>query len=273
MIEMDGRLRHLYGEIIHVPRSSRLHCLTPAELVEEQRTGGLILDTRAADKFALLHLRRSLQLGLGGPFAGWAAILLHPGERVVLVSEDEQSAQEAAIRLARVGVEGVIGYSPADETQWRENNLDLAAISTHRSTELRHILEINRSLQLIDVRSHSEWLKGHLPGAISIPLLDLDRKTQDIDRSQPILVYCHEGFRATTAASILLREREGEVGILIDGVEGWLESGSALESKKISDCFDRICDPFAHFPIAGEKSCVSDQNLADPQRALSKLGR
>jgi len=48
-------------------------------------------------------------------------------------------------------------------------------------------------------------LKGHLPGAISIPLLELDSGVQSVDLSKPSLVYCHEGFRATTAASILVR--------------------------------------------------------------------
>jgi rhodanese-related sulfurtransferase len=40
-------------------------------------------------------------------------------------------------------------------------------------------------------------------------------------------VYCHEGFRATTAASILLRASVGDFDILIDGVEGWSALGSA----------------------------------------------
>ena len=60
-------------------------------------------------------------------------------------------------------------------------------------------------MQLIDVRSRAEWLKGHLPGATSLPLLDLDPKKRVIDPSKPSLIYCHEGYRATTAASILLR--------------------------------------------------------------------
>jgi rhodanese-related sulfurtransferase len=42
-------------------------------------------------------------------------------------------------------------------------------------------------------------------------------------------VYCQEGYRATTAASILMRESDGGVAILIDGVEGWLASGLPLE--------------------------------------------
>jgi rhodanese-related sulfurtransferase len=87
-------------------------------------------------------------------------------------------------------------------------------------------------LQLIDVRSRAEWLKGHLPGAVSMPLLEIESNIRAMDRSKPSLIYCHEGFRATTAASIVLRESDGNVGILIDGIEGWVASGLPLEIPK-----------------------------------------
>ena len=85
-------------------------------------------------------------------------------------------------------------------------------------------------MQLVDVRSRSEWLQGHSPGAISLPLLDLGAQKRILDPSKPSLVYCHEGFRATTAASILRRETESDISILVDGVEGWSALGLPLET-------------------------------------------
>jgi rhodanese-related sulfurtransferase len=61
------------------------------------------------------------------------------------------------------------------------------------------------------------------------PLLEIESSARLIDPHKPSLVYCHGGFRATTAASILLRESSNEIGILIDGVEGWSASGLPLE--------------------------------------------
>jgi rhodanese-related sulfurtransferase len=98
-----------------------------------------------------------------------------------------------------------------------------------KDEQIRQTLQSDSAVQLVDVRSRAEWLRGHLPGAISLPLLDLDPKRQVIDPSKPSLVYCHEGFRATTAASILLRESTAEIGILIDGIEGWSALGLPLE--------------------------------------------
>lgn len=212
-----------------MPESTKPRLVTAPQLVEEQQKGTLILDVRPAESFAALHIREAIQIGLGGPFSSWAAMLLKPKQAIVVVADNEHSAEEANTRLQRVGLGQVIGYSLADESQWREQNLDLATISTSRCSELQETLQRDSSLQLVDVRSRAEWLKGHLPRAISVPLLDLESSAARIDPAKPSLVYCHEGFRATTAASILLRQNYGDIGILIDGVEGWCASGLPLE--------------------------------------------
>ena len=209
--------------------SSKLRLLTAAQLIAEQREGALILDTRPAEEFAALHIRGAVQIGLGGPFASWAAMLLDPQQELALVAESEQYAVEARVRFVRVGLERVIGYSLADEVRWRKEGIELASITTLRCDGVRQTLKHDPSVQLVDVRSRAEWLKGHLPGAISIPLLNIDSRVELIDPSKSSLVYCREGFRATTAASILLRESSADIGILIDGVEGWSALGLPLE--------------------------------------------
>ena len=214
--------------------SSRVRLFTVAQLIAERRDGALILDTRPAEEFAALHIRGSVQIGLGGPFASWAAMLLNPQHRLALVAENEQYADEARLRLARVGLERVIGYSLADEARWRRQGIELASIASLRCDNVRQTVERDRSVQLVDVRSRAEWLKGHLPGAISIPLLDIDSQAALIDPSKSSLVYCQEGFRATTAASILLRGSSADIGILIDGVEGWSALGLPLEVPDVA---------------------------------------
>jgi rhodanese-related sulfurtransferase len=217
------------GEIISLHDSRKLCCLTALELVAEQRNGAIVLDVRPAETFAALHIGGAIQIGLDGPFSSWAALLLKPKQAIVVVADSERSAEEANTRLQRVDLGQVTGYSLADESEWREQNLDLARIATARCSDIRETLQRDCSVQLVDVRSRAEWLKGHLPGAISVPLLDLESCAERIDPSKPSLVYCHEGFRATTAASILQRESSSDIRILIDGVEGWSAAGLPLE--------------------------------------------
>jgi rhodanese-related sulfurtransferase len=209
--------------------SAKLSHLTPRQLVEERERGALILDARPAKKFASLHIRGAIQISLAGRFASWAALLLKPDQKLVIVAENRQDAEEAQTRLSRVGFQTILGYSLADVKQWRKEKIDLSSMPVKVCATVYSRLGHEPPFQLIDVRSRAEWLRGHLPGAISLPLLDLDSRLQLIDPAKPGLVYCQEGYRATTAASILRRETSADIGILIDGIEGWSASGLPLE--------------------------------------------
>ena len=47
--------------------------------------------------------------------------------------------------------------------------------------------------QLVDVLLREEYKDEHLPGAISIPLKELDRQTTArLKRAAPVIVYCHD---------------------------------------------------------------------------------
>jgi rhodanese-related sulfurtransferase len=217
-----------------LPESLHLPSLTASQLVEKQRQGALILDIRSAEQFASLHIKGAIQVGLIGPFASWAAILLNPSQKLILIAENVEGVKEAHTRLSRVGLSNVIGYAFADETQWRRDGISLANIPIQMCANVHQMLQSDSHMQLVDVRSRAEWLKGHLPGAISIPLLDLHSSAHLIDPSKPSLVYCHEGYRATTAVSMLLRKSSGNITILVDGIEGWLASGLPLEMPEAS---------------------------------------
>ena len=45
----------------------------------------------------------------------------------------------------------------------------------------------------MDVLPREEYEESHLPGAISIPLEELDRETTSgLRRDAPVIVYCHD---------------------------------------------------------------------------------
>ncbi len=224
--------------------SSQLLQLTAANLGQEQRRGVLILDTRPTEEFASFHISGSMQIGLMGSFASWAAILIGPWQRLLLVAENANSAQEAQSRLARVGLENVVGYAVADKQQWQQHGLELGSLPTYQCEDVSSALRANPlPPQLIDVRSRAEWLQGHLPDAISIPLLELNRKTVSIDPSRPILVYCQDDYRATIGASMLLRDHPDNIGIVTGGVQQWQAGSLPVEtprSERIESSLSRI---------------------------------
>jgi phage shock protein E len=61
----------------------------------------------------------------------------------------------------------------------------------------------NQRYLLIDVRMPSEYVEGHIPSAVNIPLDQLETKMSAGDRSLLVVVYCQSGRRATMAKKTL----------------------------------------------------------------------
>jgi rhodanese-related sulfurtransferase len=216
--------------------------LTAESVLEEQHRGTLVLDIRHWKQFASFHLPGSLQIGLSGHFASWSAIMIEPKRRLLLVVAGANDAKEAQIRLARVGIEGVIGYLLANEVKWRALKLPLEEIAIFGGEDLHADGQQDGAFKIVDVRSRAEWLRGHLAGASCEPLQELDwesvsRLSQD---AKPTIVFCQEGYRAMIAASLLLRHGHRAVRVLPGGIEGQLTSGATLSSASQVEQFESV---------------------------------
>ena len=52
---------------------------------------------------------------------------------------------------------------------------------------------IAEGAQLVEVLPSAEFEAEHLPGAINIPLKELDRETaRQLQHQRPVIVYCHD---------------------------------------------------------------------------------
>lgn len=59
------------------------------------------------------------------------------------------------------------------------------------------------SISLIDVRTPKEFAKGHLTGAVNIPVDDLRARMAELPKELPVYLYCRSGARSYTALRIL----------------------------------------------------------------------
>jgi rhodanese-related sulfurtransferase len=46
--------------------------------------------------------------------------------------------------------------------------------------------------QLVEVLPAGDYAWAHLPGAAGVPLEELDARAGQLDRSRPVIVYCHD---------------------------------------------------------------------------------
>lgn len=49
---------------------------------------------------------------------------------------------------------------------------------------------VARGAQLVEVLPAKEYAEDHLPGAVNIPLRELDSGAAGLDRGRPVIVYC-----------------------------------------------------------------------------------
>ena len=79
---------------------------------------------------------------------------------------------------------------------------------------------------VLDVRPDDEFALGHLPGALNIPLGELERRLTDLDRHQEIVAYCRGPYCVLSYEAVaMLRARGFRVRRLEDGLPEWRAAG------------------------------------------------
>ena len=84
-------------------------------------------------------------------------------------------------------------------------------------------------LQIVDVRSPSEWDSGHIPGALHMFLPDLRKLSSEVDREKPVAVYCDSGYRASIGTSILKQEGFSCVSNVPGSWQAWNKAKFPIE--------------------------------------------
>lgn len=82
---------------------------------------------------------------------------------------------------------------------------------------------------LIDVRPPEEYLAGHLPGAVSLPLPELAQRLAELPADREVVAYCRGPYCVMSAEAVELLRQGGRIAHrLEDGVWEWQARGLAL---------------------------------------------
>jgi glyoxylase-like metal-dependent hydrolase (beta-lactamase superfamily II)/rhodanese-related sulfurtransferase len=212
---------------------AKLTALTPPEVKTLAAAGYLMLDVRTAAEFGAGHLPGAINIGLGGQFAIWAGTLISMGTPIVIIAESEQKAAEAVTRLARVGLESVKGYLAGGIAAWHDAGFELANVDQITVDQLHQLVSQPTPPQILDVRRPAEYQSGHVPRALTAPLLSLQRMIGSlrIDPTQPTAVICAGGYRSSTATSILQQHGFSNLFNVSGGTGAWIGAGYPVEKS------------------------------------------
>ncbi len=83
---------------------------------------------------------------------------------------------------------------------------------------------------VIDVRPPEEYASGHLPGAVNLPLKDLEQRLKELPRDQEIVAYCRGPHCVLAFEAVAwLRQKGFQARRLEDGFPEWREAGLPIE--------------------------------------------
>ena len=190
------------------------------DVIEAQRTGAVVIDTRGPVEFANGHVRGSINIGMAGRFAEFAGGILRPHDQIVIVAEEGRSL-EAKNRLARIGFDNVIGVLADPETSMADNSDLVGRSSRVDVATFRSLVDSVDDLQLVDVRQPGETSGGVIDGAILVPLTRLRAGIDTLDPTRPTVIYCAGGFRSSIAASYLKANGFADVTDVLGGYGAW----------------------------------------------------
>ena len=89
---------------------------------------------------------------------------------------------------------------------------------------------------VLDVRPEDEFALGHLPGAINVPLGELERRLRDLDPANEIVAYCRGPYCVLSYEAVAqLRARGFKVRRLEDGYPEWRAAGLPVEAASRAD--------------------------------------
>ena len=200
--------------------------LSASDVLRLQDQGAVVVDTRPITQFAAAHVPGSIHIALTGQYASWAARILGLGTTLVIVGEDPDNVREAQLRLARVGIEKVLGYLEDGVAGWIRSGLALESIPQITAQDLAELLKNEpEHVAVVDVRESSEREGGMIEDSHWIPLGKLSKKTPEIDPRKLLVVHCRSGYRSSIATSLLRREGFRDVANLIGGFDAWKSAG------------------------------------------------
>jgi rhodanese-related sulfurtransferase len=82
------------------------------------------------------------------------------------------------------------------------------------------------SPQVLDVRTDAEFRRGHVRGAVSVPIQTLSARLErlGLERSRPVVAVCLSGHRSIPAVR-LLRDHGYDAAQLAGGMLAWRAAG------------------------------------------------
>jgi len=95
--------------------------------------------------------------------------------------------------------------------------------------EAQRALAADPTLRLLDVRTEPEHQSHRLPGAVLLPIQELQQRLAELDPDENWLVYCEHGARSVYACEFLAQVGFEKLSNVRGGIAHWIGCGLPVE--------------------------------------------
>ena len=109
---------------------------------------------------------------------------------------------------------------------WLAHRDEMEAVPAHE------VLERARKglVVVLDVRPAEEYLAGHLPGAVNIPIHELEKRLKELPKRKEVIAYCRGPYCLMSYDAVTLLRRKGlKARRLEAGLPEWRAAGLPVE--------------------------------------------
>lgn len=86
--------------------------------------------------------------------------------------------------------------------------------------DAKELIDANK-VTVIDVRSQEEFNEGHIPGAMLIPLPELEKRIGELNKDTHYLIICRSGSRSAQASDLLIQNGFKHIYNVEKGMNKW----------------------------------------------------
>ena len=199
--------------------------LAPDEF-DRRRSEAVVIDARPQAEFMAGHIPGALSNTFRDAFATWLGWLVPEDASLLLVTGDEP-VDRVVDECLLVGYERFAGVLAGEMKAWLKAGREVSRADLVGADATRKLLA-DGALAL-DVREPDEFAQGHIPGALHIPLGQLEARLDTIPRGRPLVTYCGHGERSATALSLLEGHGFERLTNFDGGFGNWEEAGLEVE--------------------------------------------
>jgi rhodanese-related sulfurtransferase len=155
------------------------------------------------------------------PFSAWVGWLLDMERPLIFIGGSSGDLRRAQVQLLRIGYDNQLGFLEGGLEAWRDSGRETSGFPTAEMHDVLQWISDGRQLTILDVRDEHEWVHGHVPGAVHLPVPQVRRRAADLPWEAPVAVHCASGFRAGIAASLLEQAGIRQIIHVLGGYPDW----------------------------------------------------